>query len=846
MLSGIPGTGTRDNGYAGALLRVNLDGIVLLRFHALCLKVSLFVALVALCWLLPLNYTAGCYKFRHTTADDVSNGRTIPEECSSDSNYGQFTNYDRTTIENIPALAGFAVNALPVDVTGADNNKYNNNNANEKYGMTENEVWARFWCIVGVSWTIAVFVCHLLKMEWKEVLALRRVYYLEADHYHERKKEATKNSCDRFGGDGDANNYYYYYSHGRGDEEENHQNTRRRRNHPWIPHPEMCDTVPNVELYSVLVSGIPSLPSEVVEQQQQVNINFVENNNTKNNNGTNSESSSSRENNNEHKNHNNNNKNNMKNVDIDVEANNNNAVNILMQQEAVDWQLAITTAFFDHAVPRQPGFTSSVAAVTILPDADELAAAWRKWYAAAAVLRRLRFVRGILADRRDFFNNARHDDDLNLNLDGNHHREEEARHSHDLGDNVIIISGDDPGRDSNPKIENVNVNLSMEESAMMENSILAKRISEQCINELGGNDVEEVEDFIFQALNFGPEQQAVYSREVAQSAANCCPFGCFENGLRRLPTNELELLEKDLTAEVVNASSKLKEAQKRVADSAVQHTSNVADAHDASDVIPVFVDTVQLNAKIPGKHHHRNISYDALPSKFRTELQLLVNQGIISASSSGVDSEQAMPERELLDRLSPIVGNRSRSNTNGTPTRRGGRFRMNSEGQICIDQDSSGTLSGRTTRKSSLDRGNDFVQNESSASVDLPNNPSIATSAHCIADDRTIPASNHSNGSSTSIRRRMPLTRQPSDSWHRVRRIRKTHTKKKCLPDEEYYKEKFHQNGVWSFSPRKNLRSCIYTLIRPFWGLWKPTHVVDTLRRNSSFAGELILIYYES
>ena len=60
MLSGVPGTGTRDDGYAGALLRVNLDGIVLLRFHALCLKVSLFCVMVALGLLLPLNYTAQC------------------------------------------------------------------------------------------------------------------------------------------------------------------------------------------------------------------------------------------------------------------------------------------------------------------------------------------------------------------------------------------------------------------------------------------------------------------------------------------------------------------------------------------------------------------------------------------------------------------------------------------------------------------------------------------------------------------------------------------------------------------------------------------------------------------
>jgi hypothetical protein len=33
LLRGVPGTGTRKGGMEGSLLRVNLDGIILLRFH---------------------------------------------------------------------------------------------------------------------------------------------------------------------------------------------------------------------------------------------------------------------------------------------------------------------------------------------------------------------------------------------------------------------------------------------------------------------------------------------------------------------------------------------------------------------------------------------------------------------------------------------------------------------------------------------------------------------------------------------------------------------------------------------------------------------------------------------
>ena len=68
-------------------------------------------------------------------------------------------------------------------------------------------------------------------------------------------------------------------------------------------------------------------------------------------------------------------------------------------QATIDWQLAVATTFFDHCVPNQPGFSSSVVAVTILPGAPELAKAWRKWYCAAATLRRLRFIRQVINEK---------------------------------------------------------------------------------------------------------------------------------------------------------------------------------------------------------------------------------------------------------------------------------------------------------------------------------------------------------------------------------------------------------------------------------------------------------------
>ena len=60
MLQGIDGTGTRSNGWSGSKLEANLDMVILLRYHSLCLKVSIFATILCLLIVLPINYTAPC------------------------------------------------------------------------------------------------------------------------------------------------------------------------------------------------------------------------------------------------------------------------------------------------------------------------------------------------------------------------------------------------------------------------------------------------------------------------------------------------------------------------------------------------------------------------------------------------------------------------------------------------------------------------------------------------------------------------------------------------------------------------------------------------------------------
>ena len=79
MIEGIPGTGTRDGGLSGALLKVNLDGIVLLRFHHLCLRVCFFAMVVYILIVLPI----------YATSNDT-------EDAMKD--------FNRLTLANVPTL----------------------------------------------------------------------------------------------------------------------------------------------------------------------------------------------------------------------------------------------------------------------------------------------------------------------------------------------------------------------------------------------------------------------------------------------------------------------------------------------------------------------------------------------------------------------------------------------------------------------------------------------------------------------------------------------------------------------------------------------------------------------
>jgi hypothetical protein len=149
----------------------------------------------------------------------------------------------------------------------------------------------------------------LLWHEWIDNLALRRVYFLESDHYQQRMQELD-----------DIANL-----------QTKPEDPIIAQRPPFVPHPEMREVPPNVSLYSVLYQ----LPVSLVT------------------------------------------------YDADGET-------------QMDRQLVATVNFFNECVPSQPGFTSSVVAATIIPDAARVAKCWALWYRLEKKVRMVRYVRKIV------------------------------------------------------------------------------------------------------------------------------------------------------------------------------------------------------------------------------------------------------------------------------------------------------------------------------------------------------------------------------------------------------------------------------------------------------------------
>jgi hypothetical protein len=503
MLRGVPGTGTREGGMSGSLLQVKLDGIVLLRFHTMATKVAALATVLLIGIILPAYTSGQCHRGSLVDEDNIVRG------CATTAY--NVTNYERTTIANVPSI-------LDVD--------------DVKVGfISTNGILGRLYAVNLVVWIVTAYFCYCLKYEWIEILAMRRVYYLERDLWDERRSELRNTLLHSEAKERDRKRQTHFTFEQTGkhkEEEEKHLVDRD----PWIPHPEQRDTVPNIALYSVLVGGLPSLPDQAAD------------------------------------------------------AINKGEAVMFSQRESIDWQLSLTAAFFDHCVPNQPGFSSSVAAVTIIPSSKDIALAWRKWYIAAKRLRRLRFIREQISNRRHF-------DIVLESPEGVNNEGQNAPPalrsvrvgSKDDSPRGFLISpgvpgGGDPELDSPPPI--------------YQSPSRNHDYYRQVLGSVRDQDAERQVNDVFQ---FGPEQTAVYSREFAHAAAPCCPNGCFEGAIRRAKIDDLIFMEREAAEAVHDANLALQRARRIAVRARDDDEDDICSDDDDGVEQPVATDPAEMTAE---------------------------------------------------------------------------------------------------------------------------------------------------------------------------------------------------------------------------------------------------------
>jgi hypothetical protein len=450
------------------------------------MKVVILATVLCLAIILPLNLSARCWNW------DEGGDRST-ENCNV--NTYNLTNYERTTLANIPALNDVGDNLDP-----------------------RPGILGRLYGIVFCFWVICFYACTILRREWIEMVALRRVYYLEFNHWRERKHE-LHNTLLKDLEDGER----YSDDDMSGDHEKIKKVPKKeddplKNRDPWIPHPEQRETVPNIALYSVLVGGLPAAPQDEINND-------------------------------------------------DVEA----AV-FASRRQNIDWQLTFAGEYLDRCVPNQPGYSSSIAAITILPSAPDLAHAWSKWYNAAAKLRRLRHVRYLIRncvhyDILDDYDDHEKGDDRKFELPG---AMREVPRNQSFGQKAeALMEAYTVNRRPSIGQESQHAPRQIYQSSA-ENKVYYRDV-------LGSSfDGDVDQNNLFMSFEFGPEQTAVYSREFAQSAAACCPHGCFEGRMRRLGIDGLRRLEEQAKEEVHTANLLLRQAQKHaiVSEADAEHASS--------------------------------------------------------------------------------------------------------------------------------------------------------------------------------------------------------------------------------------------------------------------------------
>ena len=485
LLKGVPGTGTQNDGLGGTLLHVNLDNIVLVRFHKLARKITLVATLLCLGLLLPLYITAPCLP---TGEYDEDFSLFEGYHCQNVTNGHANSAYFRTTLGHVPDMLFFLEGYYRDDYDYDSRTSSTNNSLQQQHLMAK--VSIRLHAPVLVLWIISLYAFYILRQEWIELIRFRRTYYLGREGVSHRS-EWSKGLAFTTPTTNNTNN--------------KNATTSNPDRDPWIPHPEQPDTPPNVEPYSILLGHLPIL---------------------------------------------------MLNGDNDEE-------NLQSPQQPppptqIQFQLKCVKDCLEDIIPSEPGYSSPIVAVSILPCAVQVGLVWRKWYTTLTHQRRLKYIRDCIHSQMEEVSNlSSQAAGANIAPTKTEYKTI-VRRKRDtaLADSVYIqgsdendfVSSTEKSDYKSPTMSSTNSSAqppTLSHRSSNDRSAGASQYYVRAMGTMVDNDTDNGAflDLKHDTLEFGPEQLAVYSRELAQSASNCCPRGCHEERLPRLSIEELALEE---------------------------------------------------------------------------------------------------------------------------------------------------------------------------------------------------------------------------------------------------------------------------------------------------------------
>ncbi len=255
----------------------------------------------------------------------------------------------------------------------------------------------------------------------------------------------------------------------------------------------------------------------------------------------------------------------------------------------------------------------------MLPDAPKLAAAWKAWYRHCSLLRRLRFIRELIEEKRHYdidecIENY-HDVSLPIadqngnskpshNLNGQVNLDDEQKPPIPTVGSQDYLDDDYPGAGLGE--EEINEYAAIEQRIKYYSNVFGADINDLFENDISANQAGQYyeQTLMTQLLSYGPEQTAVYSKEFARGAAACCPNGCREEKIRELfKLRDLEELQEELQEKVKESFDALVKIQQENVIREVEHINQPVKKQVSSDDVDV---EMQLFSRTPTKFSASN------------------------------------------------------------------------------------------------------------------------------------------------------------------------------------------------------------------------------------------------